>query len=159
MPLIDRHGRKIYGPYLRKKDGRKHVVWVKSDGSKTTISWPKWLMEEHLGRMLDVDETVDHINRDFTDDRLENLRVVPRSIHVSDDARRVRIVKFICAWCKNEGQQTPAYLDHNAKNGKAGPFCGKSCAGKYGAYVQNGGERFGRTPAPPREYYYNTKPE
>lgn len=40
---------KIYGPYLR-KDLRKHIVIVNDDGSKTTKSFPKYLMENKLGR-------------------------------------------------------------------------------------------------------------
>jgi len=68
---------KIYGPYLR-KDGRKHIVIVHDDGLKQTQSYPRYLMEQHLGRRLLDNETVDHINEDFTDDRLENLQLLTR---------------------------------------------------------------------------------
>lgn len=158
MPYTDSFNRKLNGPYLR-PDGRKHLVETKPDGRKTTLSYPKWLMEEHLGRLLEPDETVDHINRDFTDDRLTNLRVVPRGQHVKEDVRRVKPIAIICIWCGREGQQEARDLEHNAKNGKAGPFCSKPCVGEYGAYLQNGGTRLRRVISPTREYYYLTKPE
>lgn len=47
---------KIYGPYLR-KDGRQHLVIVE-DNKKYTISYPKWLMENHLKRKLDLRVTL-----------------------------------------------------------------------------------------------------
>jgi hypothetical protein len=40
-------------------------------------------MEAHLGRELQPDEVVHHINGDSTDDRLENLQVLSRSEHTA----------------------------------------------------------------------------
>ena len=48
---------KVYGPYTR-KDGRKHVVIVNNNGTKTTKSYPRYLMEQHLGRSLEPSEIV-----------------------------------------------------------------------------------------------------
>src|SRR5690606_5867052 len=91
---------KVYGPYLR-KDGRKHVILYK-DGKRSTVSYPKFLMEQHLGRKLKPHETVDHIDRDFTNDDITNLRVVDRSQHAKDDAKRVKytqVEELTCVWC------------------------------------------------------------
>ena len=65
-----------YGPYTR-KDGRKHII-IRLDGKSTTISYPKFLMQNLIGRDLAEDETIDHINGDFTDDRIENLQILSR---------------------------------------------------------------------------------
>lgn len=65
------------GPYTR-KDNRK-IISIKIGDSWRTISYPKYLMEEYLGRFLNDDETVDHINADFTDDRIENLQILTRA--------------------------------------------------------------------------------
>jgi hypothetical protein len=55
--------KKVHGPYTRQQDGRQHVVVVFVDLSKKTISYPKYLMEQKLGRELDPDlETIDHID-------------------------------------------------------------------------------------------------
>lgn len=125
---------KVYGPYLR-KDGRKHVIVVNDDRTRRTVSYPKWLKEQELGVVLDRDSTVDHRDRDFTNDQLENLRVLPRGEHSSEDARRVESHVFICSWCGEEGRQSATAVDHNRKRGSAGPFCSRRCAGKYGSAI------------------------
>jgi len=39
------------------------------------------IMEQHLGRLLERDEDVHHINHDPSDNRLENLMLVPHAVH------------------------------------------------------------------------------
>lgn len=110
------------------------------------MSWPKYLMEQHLGRKLEDWETVDHINRDHTDDRIENLRVVSRSQHSTDDAVLALPVEIVCVLCGNVALKSGRNLRGNSKQGKAGPFCSRSCAGKYGTQIQNKS----RAPLPPQ---------
>lgn len=69
---------RISKPYLR-PDGRKHVVITRGDGSKTTRSYPRYLLEAKLNRPLLPEETVDHIDGDFTNDSPDNLRALSRS--------------------------------------------------------------------------------
>ncbi len=150
---------KVYGPYLR-KDGRQHVVLI--DGERRrTVSYPKWLMEQHLGRELDPDtETVDHIDDDFTNNSLDNLRILTRKKHASEDSIRVVHPSFTCPWCDTIFTRAPNQVDHHAKQGKAGPFCTRSCAGKYGASVQAGAQRMQPAPRIPvneRIYYKKSK--
>lgn len=76
---------KTLGPYIR-KDNRKIII-IKIEGKWKTLSYPKFLMEKHLGRFLTDSETVDHINADFTDDRIENLQILSRS----ENARKSHI--------------------------------------------------------------------
>jgi hypothetical protein len=132
---------KIYGPYDRKEDERQVVIIIRPDKTRTTLAYSKFLMEKHLGRYLDSEkETVDHINQDVRDNRIENLRVLPRAEHARDDAKRRKSQDFICPICKEkftiEGRKL-SDAHRNRREGKAGPFCGRSCAGKYGAEVQN----------------------
>lgn len=126
---------KVYGPYTR-KDGRQHIILVGEDKKKQTVSYPKFLMEEELGRQLKPNETIHHKDGDFTNNKLNNLMVINRSDHTSWDVRRVKKSKFICKWCGNEGERRAADLEHNKKLGKAGPFCSRQCAGKYGKAIQ-----------------------
>lgn len=61
-------------------NSRLILSYVRTDGGWTTISYPKALMEVHLGRVLIYpDETVDHINNDPMDNRIENLQILSRS--------------------------------------------------------------------------------
>ena len=127
---------KIYGPYVR-SDGRKHVVHYNPETKKrTTQSYPRYLMEQYLGRQLEEHETVDHINEDFTDDRLENLQLLSRAenIHKNHEAtgHKTKYLDFICPVCNKEFKREERNYNHNQLNNKkAGPFCSRSCAGIY----------------------------
>jgi HNH endonuclease len=150
--------KKVLGPYLR-KDGRKHVILYFNDGSKRTVSYPKWLVENHIKRRLNDNETVDHFDRDYTNDNIDNLRIKTRSKHAEEDANRVKLVEITCIRCGKKAFKQGRDLDHNARNGKAGPFCGRSCAGSHNKEVQLG--LINHEPRPinpfPREYYQLNK--
>lgn len=127
---------KIYGPYTR-KDGRQHVVLIK-EGKRTTMSYPKFLLEQKLGRSLLPTETCDHINGDPTDNRLENLQVLSRLDNIRKHAalRSGELGTFTCPICLSSFTKRMFNIRHNLKQGHRGPFCSRSCAGKAGRVVQ-----------------------
>lgn len=134
---------KVYGPYKR-KDGRQHVVLVSKSKKRKTVSYPKFIMEKHLNRYLDKNETIDHIDGDFNNNDLSNLQVLDRSIHVSLDVKRYSTQNFICPLCGVSFQLKGRKLHDaiwNRKKQKAGPFCSRSCAGKYAKSIQLDGEK------------------
>lgn len=127
---------KVHGPYKR-KDGRKIVIVVENNGNRRTVSYPKWLLELQLGRKLDPNlETVDHMDSNFENNDLNNLRIVPRNEHSADDTRRVKLVKFKCSWCNKDFERSPRLIRDKARKNKAGPFCSRPCAGKYSRLLQ-----------------------
>ena len=132
---------KIYGPYTR-KDGRKHVILYDPETQKrTTVSYPKYLMEQHLGRKLGPDETVDHKDDDFTNDSLDNLQILTRVENIKKAARLrpAEILDFKCSICNiNFTLDAPTYRHNQVNNNRAGPFCSRSCAGKYSTSIQYG---------------------
>ena len=77
---------KIYGPYTR-KDGRKHIVKYKN-GKRTTQSYPRYLMEQHLGRPLLDTEEVDHTDEDYTNDDINNLQLLTKIENVDNIQER-----------------------------------------------------------------------
>ncbi len=142
----------VLGPYFR-PDGRQHVILNNAKAPKgtkdktKTISYPKALKEIELKEKLKPDETVDHHDRDFTNNKLSNLKVKPLSTHVSEDALRISVKPVTCPICLT--LFTPSVNQRNKQHAtkeQAGPFCSKICAGKYGAKVQNGGVVLDRTP-------------
>jgi hypothetical protein len=149
---------KLYGPYVR-PDGRQIVIIKNDDGTYRTVSYPKYLMEKQLGRQLDPDmETCDHIDRDHNNNDLNNLRLVPRQEHSRDDTRRVKLVKFKCLWCQKDFERSPRLIRDKAKKGRAGPFCSRSCAGKYSRKLQlKQIDKFDLQQAIDSEYYRNIK--
>ena len=128
---------RVYGPYIS-KENRAFVILVYPPYNKTakrkTTSYARWLMQNHLGRELEIYEIVDHINEDHTDDRIENLQLVT----TTQNNQKAVYSKygsiwetFICMQCGKEGKQKRRDIKHNRKQGKSGPFCGRSCAGRY----------------------------
>lgn len=144
---------KIYGPYTR-PDSRKIVIVIDRNGVKRTVSYPKWIMECQIGRQLGPDDTIDHWDSNKNNDELSNLRIVPRSEHSADDTRRVKLVKFKCAWCGKEFERSPRLIRDKSRKGKAGPFHNRSCAGKYSRMLQlKLIDKFDVQPAVDSEYY------
>lgn len=123
---------KIYGPYIR-KDGRSHICIHYEDGKKQTKSYPRYLMEQHLGRELTIQETVDHINNDFTDNRIENLQILTltSNIQKQHQLNPRKQITFICPNCQQEVTKWENNIKGNLKKGKSGPYCSRKCAGQY----------------------------
>lgn len=71
-------------------------IW-EPEHPKATHGWVlehRWLMEQHLGYVLDSTVEVDHKNRNRSDNRLENLQVLNKSDHrrkTGADSRQVRL--------------------------------------------------------------------
>lgn len=140
----------LYGPYLRKSDNRQMVTIQKQDGKITSKQYAKVLLECKLNRRLSAKETVDHIDGDLTNDSLDNLQLLSLSKNISKSVPRLMLKLATCVWCNVEFTLTREQFG-NGRN-KAGPFCSRSCTGKYGSSVRNGTEAITRTEYA-RDYY------
>jgi len=132
---------KIYGPYIRKQDRRQHIIVIYPDGKRMSISYPKFLMEIRLNRYLKQDDTIDHLDMDIYNNASENLVIKGRREHIIEDVKRLKEQKFICPQCNDQFSLSGKKLHYaisNRQRGKAGPFCSRSCAGKYGKEIQIG---------------------
>ncbi len=161
VKLIDsiRSGCIVYGPYKRKDDDRAHVIlyWPPPINKRQTISYPKWIMEQHLGRILSDVETVDHINRDCTDHQIENLQILIREEHTRLDSIRAKLVEIICVYCEKSAFKRGNDIRHNSKLGRAGPFCSRKCAGLYSKDVKAGKKPLPAQLTASTEYYRLSK--
>ena len=121
---------KIYGPYTR-KDQRKHIVIVHGDGRKQTKSYPRYLLEQHLGRELTEHETVDHIDNNKTNDDITNLQILSRQANIEKDRllHPRQVYKFVCPVCGTNAEKYFNFVKHNWKRGRMGPYCSRKCAG------------------------------
>ena len=131
---------KLYGPYLSKKDRRLRVVLQHSNGNKQTISYPKYLMEIHLGRYLKVDETIDHIDGNPLNNDLSNLQIIRRRNHSYRDVYRNNDIEVICKVCGKKFIVEGSKISHRNRvdRHQSGYFCSKQCSGKYGRMIQLG---------------------
>lgn len=123
---------KIYGPYTR-KDKRQVIVIVHDSGKKQTKSYPRHLMEIHLGRELLPKEHIDHINNDPSDNRIENLQILSQKENNKKQSllKPRQTYKFICPCCGKESEKNLNYVLGNKKKNRTGPFCSRQCAGKF----------------------------
>ena len=120
---------KMYGPYTR-SDGRSHVIFIDSQGKRRTQSYPRYLMEQHLGRELLPNEHVDHINDDCSDNRIENLQLLSQAENNKKSSFK-KMYYCECPACGKGFEAIASRVEYNqGKQGKAGPYCSKSCAGK-----------------------------
>lgn len=144
---------KVYGPYFN-KEGRQHVIIIYQDGSRKTKPYPRYIVEQYIGRELDSElETVDHIDKNFMNNDLSNLRIIPRSEHVKQDSVRLKKILLVCLWCNKEFERNANHHANNKRKGKDGPFCDRSCGAKYGHEKQLGRLSWGNNYTDNREYY------
>ena len=128
----------VCGPY-KGKDNRLRVILKFNDGTKKGMSYPKYLMELHLNRYLTEDETIDHIDRNPLNNDINNLRILSRQEHCSNDVFRNKDIIVTCAYCGREFT-IPGNKVHNRNRidrHQSGYFCSRQCSGKYGAEIQN----------------------
>lgn len=124
------------------KDGRMRV-YLKD--SKKVISYPKYLMEQHLGRCLSDDEQVHHKDGNPLNNDIDNLEVISFEEHLkkhAEENRKYCDKTMVCPWCGNSflwtaKQQQESYKNRN-RNTNTSPFCSRSCAAKFGREVQLG---------------------
>lgn len=124
---------RVYGPYLR-KDGRKHVILIYADGSRRTVSYPKWLNEKRLGRELDPNlETTHHKDQNVNNNRHSNLEIKSRAEHSRQHALEspAETVRVRCKQCGHKFTKRACLERRRKKRGMDGPFCNKACLGTW----------------------------
>ena len=124
MALYDTYD--VYGPYTR-KDGRQQVILY--DGiERKTLSYPKYIMECHLGRKLNDDETIHHKDGNFLNNDINNLEILPRVIHSSLHRKGEHFVEVTCSNCKVIFTLSLQVFNAREKKSKSGNlFCSAKC--------------------------------
>lgn len=130
------HSTKDYRCYtnLNKKDGRYRCVLVYNDGHKENISFPKLIIEQHLGRKLLPNEQVHHIDENPMNNDISNLEILLLGEHQRlHNLERFMEFEEICGWCKQKFIITKKHYSNHRNNGIY--FCSRTCSGKYGAFI------------------------
>lgn len=80
----------IYQFVESKQDKRIRIILKHKENVRDykLISYPKYLMECHLGRYLLENETIDHIDGNYLNNDISNLQVIDRTEHCKLDAIR-----------------------------------------------------------------------
>ena len=124
------------------KDGRVRYYYKDENGKNHTGSYPRILMEEKLGRLLEPNEDVHHIAGNPSNNDLSNLEVVKHGEHQREHSLRYQTTEEICMICGKPFTMTNHmwsrfYVDLN-RNRPRYLTCSKSCAAKAGGdYIFN----------------------
>lgn len=132
---------RIYGPYCQKSNSNRQIVILMDEsGNKKTVSYPKYIVEKHFNRYLSTEETVDHIDGNFFNNDISNLRIIERKQHCLQDAVRNKAIYAFCAFCGKPFRFWGSTLHHRNRTDKhqSGYFCSRQCCGKYGKKIQTG---------------------
>ena len=111
-----------------------------SNGKNRSIYQHREVMESHLGRKLTTNEVVHHLDHNRSNNRFENLELMTRAEHARlHGLERVpELHIFTCPMCEQPAIKLARNVRSNKKKNRSGPFCSRSCAGKYGKKQQCG---------------------
>ena len=79
-------------------------------------------MSVHLGRILTKDETVDHINEDKMDDRIDNFQLMSALENKAKSQKPATFFDFKCPVCSKDFK-----LSARQSYKKTSPACSKQC--------------------------------
>lgn len=109
---------------------------IYSDGSRRTVLRHREVVEEKLGRRLLPAEIVHHKDGNKQNNKLRNLEITTRSGHAKHHAKKPEMIKLVCRLCKKSFVRLARWERHSRNQSKTGPFCGKSCAGRWSRSLQ-----------------------
>lgn len=95
------------------------------------------VVEIHLGRLLNSNEVVHHINENKRDNRIENLEVMSKGDHerLHGLEKGKTVTDLCCPWCKTNFTK-PYRHTHLGKKRGSYTTCSPSCRGKFSRQVQ-----------------------
>lgn len=107
------------------------------DGKNKSIPYHKYLWES-INSQAPKGYVIHHKDKNKLNNSLDNLELMTNSDHAKLHGTKPHeevFIKLICLYCKIEFERRGSEERHNRKN-KAGPFCGRSCAGKWSTSIQ-----------------------
>ncbi len=116
------------------RDGRWRAYCVDENGNPRIVSYPRILMEQKLGRPLEPDEDVHHIDENMDNNSMDNLEVISHGEHQRQHQQKYVNTVETCIICGNSFKFSSLawarfYVDLNRGRNRV-LTCSKSCAGK-----------------------------
>jgi len=92
------------------------------------------LMENKIGRLLERDEVVHHVDGDAQNDAIDNLELLTNTQHAILHAKRIDDVKCVCPICSINFSLRPSQYRLRVKRSKnkSEPTCSSKCGGIAG---------------------------
>lgn len=116
------------------KEPRRVVSLIRNDGTRTSISYARYLMSCYLNRYLNKSEHVDHIDNNKLNDAIENLQILSAkdNNNKKNDNLGIKLQEPIvlsCPICGKKFSRPARNINHKIKKGKS-ICCSRKCGGK-----------------------------
>lgn len=128
----------VNGPYKFNYDSRRQfVVITYTDGSKRSISYPRYVMEQYLGYPLPANKDIHHKDGNPENNNIDNLEIVDRIEHRVRHSTKYNFVDTIenCVVCGKEflysAKCKSNYKHNTGKTFNENPTCSKVCQCKF----------------------------
>lgn len=116
------------------KEPRRVMSMIRHDGTRTSMSYARYLFSVKLGRKLLPQEHVDHIDNNKLNDIVDNLQLLTPA----ENNRKERLLKGItrshtlitCPVCNKEVLKRTNQVKIKIKAGQK-PCCSRKCGGIY----------------------------
>lgn len=136
-------GKKVYGPYTDKTDGRSRVVLREIDdngntfrgGKSSSMSLARAKMSVKENRILEAYEEVDHKDEDKTNDNIDNLQILHKYSHELKSAaeshlRTSQQTMEVCPNCLSDFF-CESFRKKTAEQKGRSPCCSQSCSSLF----------------------------
>lgn len=147
------------GKISKTNEGRL-IIYIsnKEEHKSKVLSYPKYLMEKHFDRYLDENETVHHKDGNFLNNDINNLEVIDRTVHATNDAIRNKDIEVVCPYCNKIFIIPGSKLHYRNRKDRNhyGYFCSRSCSTKYIAALKRGEVSGEQVEFAKREKYNNS---
>lgn len=134
----------VINKYWHKTEGRWFVNLLPIEGrvagNVKTMTFVRYIMQISLGRILNHNEQVDHINNDKSDDSVNNLQILTSS----ENSKKYRNYKNICSEqinltcpiCNTQFSRRKTSVEHLLRNNKV-LTCSRKCGYVKAKQTQN----------------------
>jgi len=122
-------------------EGETYIRVKLEDGR--VIREHRHVMEEHLGRKLQPEEVVHHLDENPRNNKIENLVLRSRAQHVKDHKNLAETVEMVCPICGERFERTLRYVRSKQRTGQKSFLCGRSCRLPRGSKPTQHGTRSG----------------
>jgi hypothetical protein len=123
------------GYLVKDKKGRMDIHLIKElkrGGKRKCIAYAKYLWMSFNKKDVPEGYQVDHINNDFTDDRIENLQILSQLDNIQKSKKEAEMVSLVCPVCGKTFKMPKRNMPF-----KNNPTCSRRCGGIKSHWYKN----------------------
>lgn len=121
-----------FGYLVTNRENRKTLILYNSQKDRSSTQYARYLLAVSLGRYLNDEEEVDHIDGDVTNNNLNNLQILSKweNVYKSNKLPDVHLQCPVCAVKFTRSRKSLRGKLERAANNLI--CCSRSCGGRFG---------------------------